>query len=301
MCEMQYLRTVNGNRLTKEAIQKFEELVSSGKVSNEHGHGWIAKKDKTILSEKGMDYSKTVERLKELNEEPSELIFHSRFATHGEKQDRNAHPFRLGNIIWMHNGIISNHQNVQKAYGFKSHGHPDSYVIGQLVEHFLRGGASETEAITKACEELEGSFSVFLVIGTHTYYFRNGCSFKFGLFEHEKVHYIIGATDATMVNHIAKDMLYGFELKSEKWKKLSELSPVEGFIYRLTGKGIEEVAYFDPAQNIPTTVSYARSYGDYGNYRVVRQKETDPEYDSIQTVKIPGDKGDFEQFIWERE
>jgi hypothetical protein len=49
----------------------------------------------------------------------TQVLAHTRFATTGEKTIPNAHPFKFGNIIGAHNGVISNHSDLNKEFDRK--------------------------------------------------------------------------------------------------------------------------------------------------------------------------------------
>ncbi|WP_047045457.1 glutamine--fructose-6-phosphate transaminase (isomerizing) [Vibrio mexicanus] len=88
-------------------------------------------------------------------------IAHTRWATHGEPSEVNAHPHMSGNIAVVHNGIIENHQVlrellVERGYVFESQ--TDTEVIAHLVEWELRTSDSLLEALQKTVKQLEGAY-----------------------------------------------------------------------------------------------------------------------------------------------
>lgn len=93
-------------------------------------------------------------------------IGHTRWATHGAPEQRNAHPFKSSGIALVHNGIIENHQKlkynlISKGYEFESD--TDSEVILKLLEHNYKNENDEVKAVKKTFRELEGAFAVAVV------------------------------------------------------------------------------------------------------------------------------------------
>ena len=90
-------------------------------------------------------------------------VAHTRWATHGEPSDTNAHPHISGNITVVHNGVIENHQEVRqeligKGYIFLSE--TDSEVIVHQIEDFCQQGFTLIEAVKAAVDKLHGAYSL---------------------------------------------------------------------------------------------------------------------------------------------
>ncbi|WP_305841251.1 glutamine--fructose-6-phosphate transaminase (isomerizing) [Photobacterium leiognathi] len=94
-------------------------------------------------------------------------IAHTRWATHGEPSESNAHPHTSGEqIAIVHNGIIENHQALrellqQRGYVFSSQ--TDTEVIAHLVEWELRSATSLLEAVQKTVTQLEGAYGTVVM------------------------------------------------------------------------------------------------------------------------------------------
>jgi glutamine---fructose-6-phosphate transaminase (isomerizing) len=96
-------------------------------------------------------------------------IAHTRWATHGEPNETNAHPHLdcKKEIAIVHNGIIENYPSLKQmlvSRGHKIISQTDSEVISHLIEEFYTD--SLEDAVIKAIKLLEGTFG-FAVISSH--------------------------------------------------------------------------------------------------------------------------------------
>ncbi len=94
-------------------------------------------------------------------------IGHTRWATHGEPSDINAHPHTdcTGQFAVVHNGIIENYMSLkewlQSEGGHTFCSQTDTEVLPHLVEHYYEGDL--VEAVLKAVPKLEGSFAMAVI------------------------------------------------------------------------------------------------------------------------------------------
>ncbi|MCX9520056.1 glutamine--fructose-6-phosphate transaminase (isomerizing) [Vibrio cholerae] len=93
-------------------------------------------------------------------------IAHTRWATHGEPSEINAHPHLSGDITVVHNGIIENHEMLrtmlqERGYVFTSQ--TDTEVIAHLVEWELRSASSLLEAVQTAVKQLTGAYGTVVM------------------------------------------------------------------------------------------------------------------------------------------
>ncbi|MBU6080816.1 glutamine--fructose-6-phosphate transaminase (isomerizing) [Allobacillus halotolerans] len=94
-------------------------------------------------------------------------IGHTRWATHGEPSETNAHPHvsQSGRYILVHNGVIENYQELKNDYladiDFVSE--TDTEVIVQLIEQLANETGSTIEAFRKTIALLEGSYAIALL------------------------------------------------------------------------------------------------------------------------------------------
>jgi glutamine---fructose-6-phosphate transaminase (isomerizing) len=94
---------------------------------------------------------------------------HTRWATHGEPNEINAHPqisFK-GNFVVVHNGIIENYARIKKhleSRGVKFVSQTDTEVLANLIEHlYLEGDLSAEQAIMLALNKVEGTYGLVIL------------------------------------------------------------------------------------------------------------------------------------------
>ncbi|MDP4530992.1 glutamine--fructose-6-phosphate transaminase (isomerizing) [Marinobacter salarius] len=94
-------------------------------------------------------------------------IAHTRWATHGEPSQINAHPHMSGDrLAIVHNGIIENYQELReelKAEGFEFTSQTDTEVVAHLIEKQFRLSNSLYEAVSTAIERLRGAFALAVI------------------------------------------------------------------------------------------------------------------------------------------
>lgn len=93
-------------------------------------------------------------------------IAHTRWATHGEPSEANAHPHRSGKIAVVHNGIIENYEELRaelQARGYVFQSQTDTEVIAHLVEWEFRTASSLLEAVQKTVKQLRGAYGTVVL------------------------------------------------------------------------------------------------------------------------------------------
>ncbi len=140
-------------------------------------------------------------------------IGHTRWATHGEPNDTNAHPHASmnGKFIVVHNGIIENYREIktrlaEKGYTFKSQ--TDTEVLANLIENlYLEDGLTAEQAVKEALRRVVGAYGLAIIctdepdilIGA-----RKGSPLAIGVGEGE---YFI-ASDATPIIEYTDRLIY---------------------------------------------------------------------------------------------
>lgn len=115
-------------------------------------------------------------RVKDLEEMVNHTIFngttgmgHTRWATHGEPNELNAHPQASykGNFVVVHNGIIENYGLLKKhliSRGVHFSSQTDTEVLANLIEHmYLEGDLTAEQAITLALNRVEGAYGLVII------------------------------------------------------------------------------------------------------------------------------------------
>ena len=129
-------------------------LVHDGKIASEKRAGKLANLDKALA-----DHPLP---------EACTGIGHTRWATHGAPNDRNAHPHlgAGGRVALVHNGIVENFAALRaeiEAAGHELVSETDTEIAAHLVEAALQDGGTLTEAMQHVCRRLHGAFTLVAV------------------------------------------------------------------------------------------------------------------------------------------
>ena len=91
-------------------------------------------------------------------------IAHTRWATHGEPSEINAHPHKSQDSVYIvHNGIIENYVELRedlKKDGYEFISQTDSELIAHLLDLYINQGQSMIDAMYSAIEKLEGAYAI---------------------------------------------------------------------------------------------------------------------------------------------
>ncbi|MFN3821637.1 MAG: glutamine--fructose-6-phosphate aminotransferase, partial [bacterium] len=135
---------------------------------------------------------------------------HTRWATHGEPSERNAHPHTdcQKRIILIHNGIIENYYTLKVMLSAKGHifrTDTDSEVLAHLIEEFYQGNIEQ--AVREALQQVKGTYGLAVLCCDEPNKIvaaRMGSPLVVGLGSGE---YFIASDMAAMVEH-TRDVIY---------------------------------------------------------------------------------------------
>jgi len=136
-------------------------------------------------------------------------IAHTRWATHGEPNQANAHPHtdQTGRIAVVHNGIIENYATLkqflqEKGRTFKSQ--TDTEVLAQLIGEFYYDGAESLEqAVLAALGEVSGTYGIAVIAADEPdklVVARKGSPLIIGVGQEE---YVVASDAAAILEHTA--------------------------------------------------------------------------------------------------
>ncbi|MFA5012477.1 MAG: glutamine--fructose-6-phosphate transaminase (isomerizing) [Ignavibacteria bacterium] len=139
-------------------------------------------------------------------------IGHTRWATHGEPNDVNAHPhFDMdGNIIIVHNGIIENYKMLKSKLteeGFLFSTDTDTEILANLINYYFRQTNDFEESVRLALNDVEGTYGLACLCSKEPdkiVVARNGSPLLLGVGKEET----IVSSDASAVINYSKNVVY---------------------------------------------------------------------------------------------
>ena len=187
-------------------------------------------------------------------------IGHTRWATHGQPNETNAHPHASGRVAIVHNGIIENFRELREAMearGRKFETETDSETIAHLIDEALGKGMKPKDAFKAALDQLRGAFAIAAIIEGEDNLIlggRRGSPLVIGVGEKE----MFLGSDALAVGPFTQRVIY---LEEGDWCALTRTSFE---IFDGAGKPVARAEIHVPA---------AGAAAEKGNYRHFMQKE----------------------------
>lgn len=187
-------------------------------------------------------------------------IGHTRWATHGAPETRNAHPFKTENAAIVHNGIIENYAEIKEQLeknGYQFESDTDTEVILKFVDHALSKGGSKDDVIQEAFKKLEGAYAFVMIFKDEPsamYGIRKGAPLAIGVGEGEM--YL--GSDALALSDLTNKILY---LQDGEYAKISK----ESYSIK-NSSGAEQ-------NRVPKTVDFDSNSGSKGSYKHFMLKE----------------------------
>jgi glutamine---fructose-6-phosphate transaminase (isomerizing) len=163
-----------------------------------------------LIGSKGLNVFKKKGKLRELESVlPKKLggsvgIGHTRWATHGEPSDANAHPHVSGTVALIHNGIIENAAEFRaqlEAKGVVFSSETDTEVLAHLVSAKRAEGHDLEDALRLTLASVEGTYGIAVIDTSQPdriVVARNGSPVIVGIGEHEM---LVGSDVSAMVRY----------------------------------------------------------------------------------------------------
>lgn len=209
---------------------------------------------------------------------PSWIFAHSRKSTVGDASAQNAQPFVKGDIMLMHNGTITNHQQLAATYNLTDYT-SDSQLIALMVEGgYMKDIFQEFEGYcTCIWADIKDPDAYYVFCGSDKHYASTPPPPK------KLLHYII-----TPKGVYSSSNRRALEVLSELTKEPNEKASIVGlyksnYIYRVSADGIEEVEYISrkikqqAVQNPPALPAPSQSEHMKVLLKDIREEEKEPD------------------------
>lgn len=138
-------------------------------------------------------------------------VAHTRWATHGEPSEINAHPHMSGDeLAIVHNGIIENHTQLRSklsAEGYNFVSQTDTEVAAHLIHYYFKQFDSLIKAVQAAAKEMHGAFAIGVIAASRPnelVAIRKGSPLVLGIGIDEKFI----ASDALALKSFAQSIIY---------------------------------------------------------------------------------------------
>ena len=153
-------------------------------------------------------------------------IGHTRWATHGTPEEKNAHPHITDKVAVVHNGIIENNNQLRNQLiesGVEFSSDTDTEVVGHIITSYLKSGLNSYDSIRATMNDIKGTYALGVLVAndpSRLYAVRGGSPLA------------IGSSDSE--NYIGSDT-YSLSAYSDKitYLKDGDIAVIESHSYNI--------------------------------------------------------------------
>ena len=153
-------------------------------------------------------------------------IGHTRWATHGTPEEKNAHPHITNKVAVVHNGIIENNNQLRNQLiesGVEFSSDTDTEVVGHIITSYLNSGLNSYDSIRATMNDIKGTYALGVLVAndpSKLYAVRGGSPLA------------IGSSDSE--NYIGSDT-YSLSAYSDKitYLKDGDIAVIESHSYNI--------------------------------------------------------------------
>jgi len=94
-------------------------------------------------------------------------IGHTRWATHGTPEEKNAHPHITDKVAVVHNGIIENNNQLRNQLiesGVEFSSDTDTEVVGHIITSYLKSGLNSYDSIRATMNDIRGTYALGVLV-----------------------------------------------------------------------------------------------------------------------------------------
>ena len=131
-------------------------------------------------------------------------VGHTRWATHGAPNERNAHPHQVGEISLVHNGIIENYLEIRKdllTRGAEIKSDTDSELVAHLINEEIQRSQNLLNAVQQTLGKLVGAFSIVVMwekAPTELIAFKDGPPLIVGIGDNQSEFFVVSDVQAAL-------------------------------------------------------------------------------------------------------
>jgi len=278
MCEIQFIL---GKELGEDSVEDFLCMLEAGSYGNRDATGIFGENEVFLKWSKAF-YDMKEAKIRDVwgqlvNSKTRWLVGHNRLATQGsEAMKKNNHPFRNSVCTVVHNGVLSNDDELKRDFALDYKEETDSAIIPHLIDHYFDDKTDEVEAIKLAMEQITGSYSVFIHMNAsdNLYYLKNNSTnFAFMRGETPNGVFIYGSTRESNLESLGTTISNGvFKLDSMVNRSMFEPSSGEVYKVDIDSLTIAKVSDFKVKSSTGLTYYGGTSYvsgrwdSDYGGH-----------------------------------